>query len=267
LQLKSIFDDDLHPDAIKFGMLAGAPTISAIAALLSSLPAEQLPFLVLDPVMVSTSGHELLSADAATGVLISQLLPLVHLVTPNIPEAVALTGYDKAVETIGDMLALAAELRAKTGVAAVLLKGGHVSLRRSDVVAAAKEQKLSVTWDEDEDGGEIEVLADFRTTLNLSVSPEVIVDVLVDDGVHLFVGKKVDTTSTHGTGCTLSAALASVYATEKRAGKATGKKISQRGVQAAIEYTQSAIASAYPLGRGHGPLNHYHLTSRRALPP
>jgi hydroxymethylpyrimidine/phosphomethylpyrimidine kinase len=249
-------------------MLAGADTISALAAFFGALPAAERPFLVLDPVMVSTSGHTLLSADAATGVLISQLLPLVHLVTPNVPEAVAMCGFGRPVATLADMLALAAELRRKTGVASVLLKGGHVALDRTDVRAGAAAQGLDVCWDEDDEGEDIEVLADFRSTLNLPASAEVVVDILFDDKVRLFVGKKVDTTSTHGTGCTLSAALASVYATEKARGrKDLPKAISHEGAQLAISYTQSAIASAHPLGRGHGPLNHSHLSTRRALPP
>lgn len=274
-QLNSLFvDDDLRPDAIKFGMLAGAPTIEALATYFAAIPADKRPFLVLDPVMVSTSGHALL-ADGASAALVSRLLPLVHLVTPNVPEAIALSGFERNVTTLEDMLELAARLRADTG-AAVLLKGGHVPLRRSDVVAAAKERDLSLAWDEDEDGAEVQVLADFRATLGLDASPEVVVDMLFDDDVQLFVGKKVESSSTHGTGCTLSAALASVYAEEvvrargialSSEGKGKERRISREGARRAISYTQGAIASAHPLGRGHGPLNHYHMTMPRALPP
>lgn len=221
--------------------------------------------MILDPVMVSTSGHALLRSDA-NAALVERLLPLVDLLTPNIPEAIALSG-ERVGETMGDMLSLADAVRSTTGVKAVLLKGGHITLKRADVIASAKAHGLAVTWDEDDDGELVEVLQHFRSTMGLETSPDVIVDILVPQqgSTRVFVGKKVESTSTHGTGCTLSAALASAHAIEARVEKKTS--ISHEAVHRAIKYTQSAIACAHPLGRGHGPLNHYHMSSPRALPP
>lgn len=249
-------------------MLAGESTIAALADYLSALPSR--PFLVLDPVMVSTSGHHLLP-DAATQTLVSRLLPLVDLVTPNIPEAQALAQYGEQVQSVQDMLKLAEAVRGLTN-RAVLLKGGHLPLPRAQVAALATSEGLDVQWDEAGEEG-VRVIDDFRQTLNLAAtSPTVVVDILASPaGVRLFAGKHVSSSSTHGTGCTLSAALASQYAMENTAAGAEAeegdKNLSPAGVRRAIEYVQSAIATAHPMGRGHGPLNHSHLTSRRALPP
>ncbi|KAL1413556.1 trifunctional hydroxymethylpyrimidine kinase/phosphomethylpyrimidine kinase/thiaminase [Vanrija albida] len=274
-QLESIFADDLRPDAIKFGMLAQADTISALAKFFAA-QGDAKPFLVLDPVMISTSGHTLLP-ESATRALVDELLPLVSLATPNIPEAVVIASAKgealQQPKTLDDLVALAAALRERTGVPSVLLKGGHLSLPRKDVTTTARERGLTVTWDasgeiNEDDGVDVEVISDWLASEGLAAgSPDVIVDILVDaSGTRLFVGTKVESTSTHGTGCTLSAALATAYALDSRRTGTAAVTISAEAVGKAIEYTQGAIATAFPLGRGHGPLNHSYLQSLRTIP-
>ncbi|BEI89292.1 uncharacterized protein CcaverHIS019_0206540 [Cutaneotrichosporon cavernicola] len=277
-QLESLFSDDLVPTAIKFGMLAGPPTISALASYLSALATR--PFLVLDPVMISTSGHELL-AHSARHALMSHLLPLVDLVTPNIPEAGVLlgSGSNPNPKNLGDVVALAKELYPVLNGPALLLKGGHLPVTRSSVEEfIEKNGDVSVVW---LTPGPIAVIDDYRATLNLAPrSEDVVVDLLVeDDGMTLVVGPCVDTSSTHGTGCTLSAALASCYALEAEARQVNGdkadkpngdmkgrKRISHDAVRKAIAYTQTAIATAPKMGRGNGPLNHGHSVAPRVIP-
>lgn len=284
-QLQSVFDD-LPPAAVKFGMLAGADTIGELArffrALQSLTPAA--PFLVLDPVMLSTSGHDLLARDA-TRALRDELIPLVDLLTPNIPEAAVLAERSAPVEGLRDMIALAREL-ARSGPA-VLLKGGHLALSARDVRRTKVEPDTRVFHLRPA----ARVCADYAHSLQLADADDVVVDVLADrSGVRLFIGPRLESSSTHGTGCTLSAALAANYAkqreAEREAERAAGEgaKDSENGengenggtergtvsddtVQRSIAYVQGAIAAAFPLGAGHGPLNHQHLSMQRPLPP
>lgn len=118
-QLESILAD-LPVHAAKTGMLSRAATIEAVAAVLARA---SLPFLIVDPVMVATSGDALLADDAAD-LLVERLFPLATLVTPNVPEAERLSGM--AITTAGDMRDAAAILR-RRGARAVLLKGGHLA--------------------------------------------------------------------------------------------------------------------------------------------
>lgn len=259
-------------------MLASPATISALASYLSTLTADERPYLVLDPVMISTSGATLLSADDSTRTaLLNELFPLVDLVTPNIPEARVLLGAEQAVGTLDDILGLAKTLHPKLGGCALLLKGGHLPVTRADVRALIKAHSLPAVWIAAEET--VEIIADFRGSIGLpEESQQVVVDLLVSpEGKYtVFVGECVDTSSTHGTGCTLSAALASCYALEAKAaegksangnGAAKGKKaLSEAGIRRAIAYTQAAIASAPPMGRGHGPLNHGHMSAPRLIP-
>lgn len=112
--------DDLGADVVKTGMLGDVATIEAVCAALADF-APGIP-VVLDPVMVAKGGHALLASDAV-GVLRSRLLPMAHVITPNIPEAEALSGM--AIESVADMR-VAATLLLALGVPAVLLKGGHL---------------------------------------------------------------------------------------------------------------------------------------------
>jgi hydroxymethylpyrimidine/phosphomethylpyrimidine kinase len=190
--------DDLPPDAVKTGMLATAALVRQVAAALTRF---QWRRYVLDPVMVSTSGHRLLDPDAEA-VVRSALLPLCALVTPNLDEAAILVGGEvrdvAAMESAGHRLL-------QLGAGAALVKGGH--------------------------------LAD-----------NLITDVLVTAaGSRRFTRARLPTTSTHGTGCTLSAAIT--------AGLALGRDL-ETAVTDALDFVHRAIATAPGLGGGHGPLNH-----------
>jgi len=196
-QLQSLFDD-VRIDAVKIGMLGTAEVIEAVVA---ALKRHRPPYVVLDPVMVATSGDHLLTADAMRA-LREKLLPVVDLVTPNLPEAAALLGEDEATSE-EDMLGQLQRLhRVCPGV---LIKGGHLD------------------------------------------SGNRVVDMLYDGDVRTFRGQRFDTTSTHGTGCTLSAAITAQLA--------NGESL-HAAVRRAIDYVHNAIATAPGLGSGHGPLNH-----------
>ncbi len=194
--------EDLPPDALKTGMLAEAGTVRLVA---KAIRENAWAPLVVDPVMVSTSGHRLLSTEAED-VLRESLLPLSAVVTPNLDEAAILTG--RAVHDVPSM-ERAGETLLRYGAAAALVKGGHLE-------------------------------------------GDVVTDVLVTPGgTRHFVRPRLRTTSTHGTGCTLSAAIA--------AGLALGRGL-EAAVDDALDYVHRAIAAAPKLGGGHGPLNH-------AVPP
>jgi len=189
---------DLPPDAIKTGMLADVQLATTVA---DSIRAFGWTPLVVDPVMIATSGDRLLSVDAEQ-VIRDRLLPLATLVTPNLDEASLLTGLK--VRDVAQM-ERAGMLMLDMGAAAVLMKGGHLQ-------------------------------------------DDVIVDLLVTpDGTRQFSHPRIHSTSTHGTGCTLSAAIT--------AGLASGRTL-EAAVEAALDYVVQAIANAPGLGAGHGPVNH-----------
>ncbi len=189
---------DLRPHACKTGMLASASLVQAVA---DRLAAHALPNVVIDPVMVATSGDRLLEADAVRSIR-QRLLPLATLVTPNVPEAEMLTGT--AVESIDDMERVGTRLL-ELDASAVLVKGGHL---RTDPV----------------------------------------VDVLVTaEGSLRLPHPRIETRSLHGTGCTLSAAVA--------AGLALGHPL-HRAVVDALDFVHAGITTAPDVGSGHGPLNH-----------
>jgi hydroxymethylpyrimidine/phosphomethylpyrimidine kinase len=190
--------EDLPPAALKTGMLAEAGIVRLVAR---AIRENGWGPLVVDPVMVSTSGSRLLTTEAEE-VLREDLLPLAALVTPNLDEAAILTGrvvHDPAtMERAGSALL-------RFGAGAALIKGGHLS-----------------------DGA--------------------ITDVLVTSaGVRRFTHPRIDTTSTHGTGCTLSAAIT--------AGLALGREL-EDAVAEGLDFVHRAIAAAPGLGAGFGPLNH-----------
>ncbi|GAA1432848.1 bifunctional hydroxymethylpyrimidine kinase/phosphomethylpyrimidine kinase [Microlunatus lacustris] len=193
---------DVRVDAVKIGMLGSAEVTRAVAAVLRR---HRLPHVVLDPVMVATSGDRLLAADAVAA-LRDELLPLADLITPNVAEAADLLGAAEARDE-EEMGAQAARLTGLT--ARVLLKGGHL------------------------DGPES-------------------VDLLVDgDDVVRLTAARVDTTSTHGTGCTLSSAVAAL-----RPAAADWPT----AVRGAKDYLTEALRTADRLdvGSGHGPVHHFH---------
>jgi hydroxymethylpyrimidine/phosphomethylpyrimidine kinase len=190
--------EDLPPAALKTGMLAEAGVVRQVAR---AIRENGWAPLVVDPVMVSTSGARLLTTEAED-VIRDDLLPLSALVTPNIDEAAILTG--RVVHDVATM-ERAANTMLRFGAGAVLLKGGHLP------------------------GGEVtDVLA-------------------TPSGIRRFSHSRIETTSTHGTGCTLSAAIT--------AGLALGYPLDE-AVAGGLDFVHRAIASAPKLGAGHGPLNH-----------
>lgn len=201
-QMDSVFSD-LKVGAAKIGMLSQAPVIEAVAA---GLDRHGVRHVVLDPVMVATSGDRLLNPDAVSA-LRRLLIPRASLVTPNLLEAAALLDQPVAV-TEDDMLAQGQALVAR-GAKAVLVKGGHGT---------------------------------GQTSTDLLVTP--------DGSVRLEV-PRIATRNTHGTGCTLSSAVA--------AGLAKGFALGQ-AVSEAKDYVTAAIAASERLsiGAGHGPTHHFH---------
>ncbi|HWA41381.1 MAG TPA: bifunctional hydroxymethylpyrimidine kinase/phosphomethylpyrimidine kinase [Gemmatimonadales bacterium] len=191
--------DDLPPAAMKSGMLATRALVEAVAGWVGGRGS--VPY-VLDPVMVSTSGHRLLDADAEAAVR-TRLVPLATVVTPNLDEAELLVGHP--VRDIAAMEKAGAALLAM-GAKAALIKGGHLT---------------------------------GATLVDLLVTPAASVR---------YERPRIDTTSTHGTGCTLSAAIT--------AGLAHGRPMEQ-AVADALDFVARAIAQAPGLGRGNGPLNHF----------
>ena len=195
-QLDCVFTD-IRPDAVKIGMVSNARIIDAVADRLSLYRVENI---VLDPVMVSTSGSRLLSADAQRG-LAERLVPLCRVVTPNIPAAEALSGL--SIHSRAGMLRAAQALHARFGTA-VLVKGGHL--------------------------------------------PDCADDLLYENGAETwFCAERINNPNTHGTGCTLSSAVA--------CGLAAGMEL-RDSVRAAKEYLAGALRAGLDLGRGAGPLNH-----------
>lgn len=199
-QMKSVLSD-LDVGAVKTGMLATTDIVETVVA---GLQARPLRPLVVDPVMVATSGDILLAPEAVDAVK-RLLLPAATLITPNVPEAAILLGCSPA-ETDAEMIAQAKALRA-AGAHAVLLKGGHGSSGKA-------------------------------------------VDILVDDrGVTRFELERIATPHTHGTGCTLSAAIAALLA--------QGLGLEQ-AVQRAKQYVWQALEHGRKLGvgTGRGPVDH-----------
>ncbi len=195
-QLDAVFTD-IFPDAVKIGMIPGAELIRTAAERLRYYGARHI---VVDPVMVATSGSRLMREEAL-GALKNDLLPLADVVTPNIPEAEVLSGI--SIASPEDM-ALAAESIGKRHGCAVLCKGGHNIGDANDVLW----KNGTLTW---------------------------------------FYGKRIDNPNTHGTGCTLSSAIAS--------GLAKGYDL-ETAVKRAKEYISGALAAMLDLGRGSGPMNH-----------
>ena len=195
-QIDAVFTD-IRPDAVKIGMVSSVPLIEVIADCLRFYKAENI---VVDPVMVATSGSALIETGAVQA-LKEQLLPLATVVTPNIPEAEVLSGM--TIHTAEEMEQAARQISEKYGCA-VLCKGGHSINDANDLLVANGEAK----W---------------------------------------FLGKRIDNPNTHGTGCTLSSAIA--------ANLAKGKPLDE-AVQRAKEYISGALADMLDLGAGSGPMNH-----------
>jgi hydroxymethylpyrimidine/phosphomethylpyrimidine kinase len=195
-ELDAVFTD-IFPDAVKIGMVSSAGLIAVIA---EKLKAYRARHIVLDPVMVATSGAKLLQDDAIEA-LKRELLPLAEVITPNIPEARMLA--EMPIETPAAMAEAAAAIGEGCGCA-VLVKGGH-SLSDAD-------------------------------------------DLLWQDGrLRWFNGRRIDNPNTHGTGCTLSSAIA--------ANLAKGFALAESVARAKV-YLSGALADGLDLGQGAGPMNH-----------
>ncbi len=195
-QLKSVFTD-IPPDAVKIGMVATRALIDTIGETLVSHPVKHI---VLDPVMIATSGTRLLANDAGDAMR-ERLFPLATVITPNIPEAEILSG--RKINSHADMEEAAASLAATHGCA-VLIKGGHSGADADDYLCSQTERR----W---------------------------------------FCGTRINTFNTHGTGCTLSSALA--------ANLARGYSLVE-SIERAKAYLSRALAANLNLGHGSGPLNH-----------
>ena len=195
-QIDAVFED-IFPDAVKIGMMASVELIAVIADRLKYHHARNV---VIDPVMVATSGSALMKENALH-VLTNDLLPLATLVTPNIPEAQRLSGMK--INSKDDMIAAAKQI-GDACCCAVLLKGGHSINDANDLLYSDGE----ISW---------------------------------------FEGKRIDNPNTHGTGCTLSSAIA--------ANLAKGFSLTE-AVQRAKAYISGALAAMLDLGKGSGPLNH-----------
>ena len=195
--------DDLQPSFVKIGMLSNVDIVEAVAEALSkySIP------LILDPVMVSSTGHRLLSVDAQE-VVKNRLLPMSLLVTPNIPEMEALTNI--SVDTYEHKVQAAKSLF-EYGAKAILLKGGHEEgEQKSDILFTSSQSEIETT---------------------------------------IFTSETIHTRNTHGTGCTLSSAIAAFMARGCSVVEAIDK--AKRFVTEAIR-----CGSDMAIGRGIGPVNH-----------
>lgn len=188
---------DIYPDAIKIGMVSSPLLIKAIVAKLKQYPVKNI---VVDPVMVSTSGSRLLANEALT-LLKDTLIPLASIITPNLPEAQVLTNM--IINSKDSMIEAAIKI-SKTYNGYILIKGGHFEDRADDLLY----YHGNITW---------------------------------------FENEKINNPNTHGTGCTLSSAIASNlalgYSMEECVAKAKG-------------YVSGALEANLDLGKGSGPLNH-----------
>ncbi len=199
LQLEAVFTD-IYPDAVKTGMVSSGELIRTIAEKLKEFDAKNI---VVDPVMVATSGAKLISDDAIE-VLESELLPLAAVITPNIPEAEVLSGM--TIRNEEDMIGAAKAVYERYGCS-VLCKGGHQINDANDLL--------------------------YRS-----------------GGYVWFKGKRIDNPNTHGTGCTLSSAIASNLA--------KGQTLDE-AVEQAKKYISGALAAMLDLGKGSGPLAHNYM--------
>lgn len=195
-QLDSIFTD-IYPDSVKIGMVSSVEIIDVISQKLTEYNAKNI---VVDPVMVATSGSNLIKSNAASA-LVEKLFSLATVVTPNIPEAEALSGME--IKTAEDMVR-AAEKISLTTKGGILVKGGHLVCDATDLLYSNGKAE----W---------------------------------------FSAKRIENPNTHGTGCTLSSAIA--------CGLAEGLSLSE-SIKSAKSYLTGAIGAMLNLGKGSGPLDH-----------
>ncbi|CAA7601080.1 phosphomethylpyrimidine kinase/hydroxymethylpyrimidine kinase [Acididesulfobacillus acetoxydans] len=203
-QIEAVFDD-IEVDAVKIGMVSQTATIETIAGALKKYTPEHI---VLDPVMAAKNGCHLLKKEAET-LLIKELFPLAEIVTPNIPEAEAITGL--GIDNLQQMEEAAAAIF-RLGARNVLLKGGHLEGNPTDILYNGREFLY-------------------------------------------FTQARIETKNTHGTGCTLSSAIA--------ANLALGREV-EEAITLAKDYITVAIEHSLPLGRGAGPTHHFYALYKKA---
>ena len=204
---------DLTIHATKVGMLANAAIVEAVAAAIAGM---DLPLVVVDPVLISSSGERLLDEDGVRA-LCAELLPRARVVTPNIPEAEALSG--RRIGSLKEARDAARRIH-DLGAAAVIITGGHGR------------------WDDDGGSG-----------LRAQGSQSHVVDLLFDGrAFHEFRVPRVESRHTHGTGCTFASAVA--------AGLALGRDVPDAAARAQ-QYVAGGIAHAPGIGHGRGPLDHF----------
>lgn len=212
--------EDFDIAALKTGMLPTREVIEEVARLVKE---NNLKNFVVDPVVRSTSGFDLID-DAALKVLIEKLFPLSNLITPNLPEAERIAGIKIESE---DDLEKAARIMRGFGARNVLIKGGHFY-----------EDDTSAKADVSGKGCKITISTEVKQATD---------HLWLGEDLHIWKSKYIETTSTHGTGCTLSAAIA--------ANLALGKSLIE-SVGAAKEFVTEAIRTSPNIGRGHSPINH-----------
>ena len=207
-QIKAVMSD-IGTDAAKIGMLFNAEIIDAVCQAIDDF---YIPNLVIDPVMLATSGAKLLETQAIE-TIIKTLLPKAILIAPNIPEAEIIYGEKIESHDIGNLTAIAEDLSKRYNIG-VLIKGGHSVYIREN-----------------------------KQSIDILASPEL-------EKPQYFSSDFIETQNTHGTGCTLSAAIAS--------GLAKGNTLSQ-AVANAKTYLSNAIkfGAEYKIGKGHGPVKHF----------
>ncbi|MBL4802150.1 MAG: bifunctional hydroxymethylpyrimidine kinase/phosphomethylpyrimidine kinase [Emcibacter sp.] len=213
-QVETVIEDIL-PDAFKVGMMATADTAKQLARIFSDN--HHIP-LIIDPVILSTSGHPLLETRGVE-ILLSDIFPLIDLLTPNLAEAALLADMGE-ITTLSQMTQAGQKLLS-LGPKAILVKGGHLPER-----------------------------GDANSDSNSNTVPGTIVltDLLVTEaGLYEFSSPRIRTNNTHGTGCTLASAIAT--------GIGQGMTLTE-AVARGHKYVHKAILQAPGFGRGHGPLNH-----------
>lgn len=203
-QIDAIFTD-IEVSAVKIGMVSQIETIKAISEKLKQYQPQNV---VLDPVMISKSGFDLMQPNAKE-TLIKELIPLAFVVTPNLPEAEVITGI--SIKNLKDM-EKAAQIIHNMGTKNVLIKGGHLQQDATDILFDGKQY-------------------------------------------YYMKGERIHTKNTHGTGCTLSSAIA--------ANLAKGQTI-QQSVKNAKDYITIAIEHALDIGKGVGPTNHFYTLYQKA---
>jgi hydroxymethylpyrimidine kinase/phosphomethylpyrimidine kinase len=220
--------NDFKVDALKTGMLPTREVIEEVARIVAE---NKLKNFVVDPVVRSTSGFDLIT-DAALKSLIEKLFPLSDLITPNVPEAERIARMK--IETAED-IHKAARIMQKLGAKNVLIKGGHIPI-----------------WDLGFGIADLENIGEDQRP-ETEAQKKAIDFLFAGEKLHIFEAEFIETTATHGTGCTLAAAIT--------ANLAKGKNLVE-AVETAKRFVTEAIRTAPNLGHGHSPINHSILDFR-----